>query len=68
MPTVVNCLEKDWKVELKTFLQEGFEPQLVNFDYTMEGPFCEMLALAHRMTLTIKHDKGHAFFKKPNIT
>jgi hypothetical protein len=63
-PIIINCCDHDWKILLKRNLQEGIEATLDNFDYTTDGEFCELLALAHSMTfrLDVKNKAGR--FKK----
>jgi hypothetical protein len=63
-PTRINCIAPDWRNVLKTNLQEGLEVELINFDYTLNGQFCEMLAMAHRMRLELDVKNKAGFFKK----
>jgi hypothetical protein len=60
----IDCVDKDWKMLLKKNLQDGDEVDLIDFDYTLDGPFCEMLAIAHSMRFTIRPESKAGFFKK----
>jgi len=60
----IDCRDKDWKSRLKLGLQADKAVSLVHFDYTVDGQFCEMLALAHNygFRLDAPGETGH--FKK----
>jgi hypothetical protein len=57
-------VDKDWKMLLKKNLQDGDQVDLINFDYTLDGRFCEMLAVSHSMRFTIHPENKAGFFKK----
>lgn len=44
----IDCSNREWKSHLKQTLQEGHEVDVMPFDYTADGEFCEMLALGHK--------------------
>lgn len=58
---VIDCKSTAWRTLLKTHLQEGREVDLKNFDYTVDGQFCELLTVSHARTfkLDAKHSVGH---------
>jgi hypothetical protein len=60
-PPIINCTSLDWKSTLKSRLQKGVEVDLSNFEYTIDGALCEMLALSHGMVfkLDAKNRAGH---------
>jgi hypothetical protein len=59
-PAAIDCANRDWKAFLKNTLQDGQEADLMNFDYTVDGHFCEMLAMAHGLIfkLDVSHNAG----------
>jgi hypothetical protein len=63
-PIIIDCAEANWKVLLKRNLQEGVEVDLGNFDYDVDGVFCEILAMAHSMTLRYNSRTKSWLFKK----
>jgi hypothetical protein len=50
---------------LKRNLQEGVEVDLLNVDYSVDGLFCEMLAISHSMTLRLDVRNRVGKFRKP---
>jgi hypothetical protein len=48
-----DCAEKDWRTLLKRNLQDGIEVTLDNFDYSIDGQFCEILAISHALTFRL---------------
>jgi hypothetical protein len=52
-PLTIDCLDKNWRSLLKRNLQEGIEVILGNFDYDVDGQFCELLALSHSMNFRL---------------
>ena len=65
-PLTIDCSDKNWKSLLKRNLQEGIEVILGNFDYDVDGQFCELLALSHSMNfrLDVRNRVGR-FIKRP---
>jgi hypothetical protein len=63
-PTKINCLDKDWKAVLKLNLQEQRDVDLTDFDYTVDGQFCELLALAHSARFQLDARNKAGAFKK----
>ena len=65
-PLTIDCADKNWKSLLKRNLQEGIKVTLGNFDYTVDGQFCELLALSHCMSFRLDA-RNHAgrFRKRP---
>ena len=63
-PVKIDCANKDWKLLLKTNLQDGVEADLVNFYYTENGEFCEMIAFAHAMEFTLDARNSAGFFRR----
>jgi hypothetical protein len=63
-PIVISCKASDWKNALKVNLQDGIEADLTNFDYTVDGHFCELLAVAHSMRLKLDAKNNTGFFRK----
>lgn len=64
-PLRIDCAEENWKVLLKRNLQEGIEVDLDNLDYNVDGVLCEVLAMAHSMTLRYSARSKSWLFKKP---
>ncbi|MDB6024704.1 MAG: hypothetical protein JWM68_927 [Verrucomicrobiales bacterium] len=58
----LNCSKPEWKVRLKTALQEKRNVTLINLDYTQHGLFCETLSVAHRIPFSIDYKKGVGLF------
>jgi len=65
-PLRIDCAEEDWKVLLKRNLQDGIEADLDNLDYNVDGVFCEIVAMAHSMTLRYSARTKSWLFKKPS--
>lgn len=63
-PVSINCANREWKPFLKQSLQERREVDLLNFDYTVDGQFCEMLALSHHVIFTLDVKRNIGFFRK----
>ena len=65
-PLTIDCSDENWKSLLKRNLQEGIEVTLGNFDYAVDGQFCELLALSHSMSfrLDVRNHAGR-FRKRP---
>ena len=63
-PARIDCADKDWKMLLKTRLQEGCEVDLANFYYTENGQFCETLAFSHSMQFRLDARNSAGFFRK----
>jgi hypothetical protein len=59
-PLEINLTELDWTTLLKRNIQEGIPVDLDNFDYKVDGQFCESVAIAHGMQLRLdsKHKLG----------
>jgi hypothetical protein len=68
MKDTINCLQAGWKEELKTELQNGREAKIINFNYTVDGQFCETVAAAHDMVLTLDAKAHVGSFKKRERT
>ncbi len=65
-PLKIDCSGKDWKTLLKRNLQDGIEVTLENFNYTVDGQFCELLALSHFMSFRLNvRDHAGMFRKRP---
>jgi hypothetical protein len=65
-PLRIDCAEENWKSLLKRNLQDRIEVTLDNFDYTTDGQFCELLALAHSMDFRLDvRNKAGRFTKRP---
>ena len=63
-PLTIDCSDKNWKSQLKRRLQDGIEVD--NFDYTADGPFCELLALSHSMSFRLAaRNQAGRFRKQP---
>jgi hypothetical protein len=62
-PIIVSCKASDWKNVLKVNLQDGIEADLTNFDYTIDGHFCELLAVAHSMRFKLDAKNSTGFFR-----
>ena len=65
-PLRIDCAEENWKVLLKRNLQDGIEVDLDNLDYGVDGVLCEILAMAHSMTLRYNSRTKSWLFKKPS--
>jgi hypothetical protein len=63
-PITIDCLDKNWKPLLKRNLQEGIEVTLGNFDYDVDGQFCELLALSHTMNFRLDARNHDGRFRK----
>ena len=63
-PLTINCAEEGWKALLKRNLQDGIEVTLDNFDYAIDGQFCEILAISHSMTLKLDVRNKAGLFRK----
>ena len=61
---VIDCTTPQWKSLLKQAIQDGLEVDLVHFDYTENGEFCETLAMAHKMNLRIDFKESKGFFRQ----
>ena len=66
-PVVINCRSPDWKKQLKGSLQDGFEVELTNFDYTFDGVLCETLATNHRMIFKLNAPASIGYFRKEQL-
>jgi PHP family Zn ribbon phosphoesterase len=64
MKDTIDCLQPGWKEDLKTELQNGREAKIINFNYTVDGQFCEAVAAAHHMVLTLDSKAHVGSFKK----
>ena len=66
-PVQIDCSNSGWKPFLKHSLQDGHDVDLKNFDYTIDGQFCEMLAMAHSVMFNLyaSHNSG-SFRKRPS--
>ena len=60
----INCKDKDWPTLLKNNLQEGLEVDLINFDYSLDGHICELLAVTHNRRFELDSKNSAGFFKK----
>ena len=60
----IDCREKGWKTTVKIHLQEGNDVDLDHFDYTVDGQFCEMLAISHSYNFKLDAKGGAGSFKK----
>ena len=60
---IISCKASDWRNVLKVNLQDGIEADLTNFDYTVDGHFCELLAAAHSMRLRLDVKNSTGFFR-----
>jgi hypothetical protein len=67
-PVKISCAEPDWRNVLKTDLQDGLDVDLTNFDYTLDGQFCELLAMSHSMQFKLDARNGAGFFRKKSAT
>src|SRR5262249_16346186 len=56
--TVIDCQEKVWRHLVHANLFEGFEVDLINFDYELCGEYCESMAQEFRMWFRIDPDPG----------
>ena len=63
-PLSIDCADANWKVLLKRNLQSGIEVDLENLDYNVDGVLCEVLAMAHSMTLRYNARTKSWVFKK----
>ena len=64
-PLRIDCTAENWKSQLKRNLQDRIEVTLDNFDYTTDGQFCELLALAHTMDFRLDvRNKAGRFTKR----
>ncbi len=63
-PVAIDYANAGWKPFLKDSLQEGRDVNLSNFDYTIDGQFCEMLALAHDKVFTLDFQHNAGMFRK----
>ena len=62
-PIIISCKASDWKNVLKVNLQEGIEADLTSFDYTVDGHFCELLAVSHSMRFKLDAKNNTGFFR-----
>ena len=62
----INCLEANWKSNLKQHLQDGLDVVLLNFDYTSDGQLCEMLALSYSLVFRIDYQQKSGIFRHAN--
>jgi len=62
-PIVIGCKAPNGKNVLKVNLQDGIEADLVNFDYTVDGHFCELLAVSHSMRLKLDAKNNTGFIR-----
>jgi hypothetical protein len=60
----IDCSNAGWKPFLKNSLQEGRDVDLGNFDYTVDGQFCELLALSSGMVFSLDVNRKAGFFRK----
>jgi hypothetical protein len=49
---------------LKVNLQDGKEADLTNFDYTIDGHFCELIAVSHSMRLQLDAKNNTGLFRR----
>jgi hypothetical protein len=63
-PVKIDCANAEWKLFLKHTLQDGREVELANFDYTLDGQFCEMLAMAHNAVFSLDAARNTGRFRK----
>jgi hypothetical protein len=57
MPTRVeiDCLDAStWEALLEATILKGWDAELLNFDYTLHGSFCDKLAKRRNVELVIK--------------
>ncbi len=63
----LDCRKADWKPRLKLFLQDEDAVDLVHFDYTVDGQFCETPALPHAYHFKLDARNGTGFFTKRKL-
>ncbi len=63
-PLKIECANPNWKILLKTNLQEGIEVDLLDLDYLTDWQFCETVAIAHSMTLRLDTRQKMGKFRK----
>ena len=63
-PLKIECANPNWKIILKTNLQEGIEVDLLELDYLADWQFCETVAISHSMTLRLDTRKKTGKFRK----
>jgi len=63
-PIIISCKASDWKNVLKVNLQDGIEADLIDFDYTLDGHFCELLAAAHSMRFKLDAQNNTGSFRR----
>lgn len=63
-PIIISCTVPDWRNVLKVDLQDGLEVDLTNFDYSLDGQFCESLAKSHSMQFKLDAGNRAGFFRK----
>jgi hypothetical protein len=63
-PLNIDCAEKGWRILLKRNLQDGIEVTLDNFDYSIDGQLCEILAISHSMTFRLDVRNKSGKFRK----
>ena len=63
---VIDCAHTDWKEALHSHLYNGIEADLINFQYTLHGEACELLAQAFAMEFQLDRDPSTnaAHFRK----
>jgi hypothetical protein len=52
-PLKIECANPNWRIILKTILQEGIEVHLLGLDYLTDWQFCETVSISHSMTTRI---------------
>ena len=64
-PLKIDCSKKNWKALLKRNLQDGIEVNLLDLNYSMDAPFCEMLAMADSTSVRLDTRDRIAKLRKP---
>ena len=67
-PVTIDCNNGEWKPFLKHSLQDGRDVELSNFDYTVDGQFCELLALTHAVVFSLDLNRKAGFFRKKSAS
>jgi hypothetical protein len=63
-PVVIDCTNSEWKPFLKHSLQVGRDVDMSNFDYTVDGQFCELLASTHGEVFRLDLNRKAGVFRK----
>ncbi|HTL56833.1 MAG TPA: hypothetical protein VL361_14225 [Candidatus Limnocylindrales bacterium] len=53
---VVDCAHPDWKEAVHSHLYNGIEVDLINFEYSLHGESCELLAQSSTMEFKLDRD------------